>query len=386
VTAGGSSRFGRCAPAATRHVPIDLILPPTNSKFPTARYPQGMTPVETPRIAPDAEAMQQVFQLGMGFIVSAALGSAIQFDIPDHLGDGPRATADLARTTGTDEGALYRLLRALATVGVFEETTPRTFALTSVGHLLRRGAPGGAREMVLWMCDAFHYRVYAEMPEAIRSGHAVGEKVVGMPVFEYLARDRALAERFNNAMTAFSGTVAPAVLDAYDFSGINVLVDIAGGHGMVLASILRKYPQMRGILFDLEHVLSGNRLQEFGVQSRVQTVAGDFFREVPPGGDAYIMKHIIHDWDDEKALVILKNIRAALAQTSQGRVILLETVVLPGNQPDMGKLIDLEMLLLPGGKERTAEEFASLFDRAGFALTRIVATQSPLSVVEARPK
>ena len=345
-----------------------------------------MTPVETPQVAPDTEAMQQVFQLGMGFIVSAALGTAIRFDIPEHLSAGPRTTADLARASGTHEEALYRLLRALSTVGVFEETSPRTFGLTRVGRLLRRGVPGGAREMVLWMCDAFHYRVYAEMPAAIESGQPVGEKVVGMPVFEYLARDPGLSERFNNAMTAFSSTVAPAALEAYDFSGINVLVDIAGGHGMILASILRKYPRMRGILFDLEHVLAGNRLEEFGVKDRVELKAGDFFAAVPRGGDAYIMKHIIHDWDDEKALAILKNIRTSLEGKPDGRVILLETVVLPGNQPDMGKLIDLEMLLLPGGKERTADEFASLFDRAGFALTRIVPTQSPLSVIEARPK
>jgi hypothetical protein len=345
-----------------------------------------MTPIETPQVAPESEAIQQVFQLGMGFIVSAALGTAIQFDIPEHLARGPRTTADLARASGTDEAALYRLLRALATVGVFAETSPRTFALTRVGELLRRGAPGGAREMILWMCDAFHYRVYAEMPAAIQSGQTVGEKVVGMPVFEYFARDTALGERFNNAMTAFSETVAPAALAAYDFSGIKVLVDIAGGHGMILASILRKHPQMRGILFDLQHVLAGNRLEEFGVKDRVQAVAGDFFREVPKGGDAYIMKHIIHDWDDDRALAILKNIHTALEGKPGGRVILLETVLLPGNQPDMGKLIDLEMLLLPGGKERTADEFAALFDRAGFALTRIVPTQSPLSVVEARPK
>jgi O-methyltransferase len=345
-----------------------------------------MSSVQPPQVAPDTEAMQQVFQLGMGFIVSAALGTAIQFDIPRHLADGPRTTADLARVTSTDEGALYRLLRALSTVGVFEETSPRTFALTRVGQLLRPGAPGGAREMVLWMCDAFHYRVYAEMPAAIRSGEAIGEKVVGMPVFEYLARDPALAERFNNAMTAFSATVAPAALEAYDFSGINVLVDIAGGHGMILASILRKYPGMRGILFDLEHVLAGNRLAELGVKDRVEPVAGDFFKAVPKGGDAYVMKHIIHDWDDEKALTILKNIRTALEGKPQGRIILLETVVQPGNQPDMGKLIDLEMLLLPGGKERTADEFAALFDRSGFTLTRVVPTQSPLSVIEARPK
>lgn len=330
--------------------------------------------------------MQHVYQLGMGFIVSAALGTATRLDIPDHLANGPRTTSDLARAANANEDALYRLLRALSTVGVFHEPAPRTFTLTPVGELLRSGAPGGARDMILWMCDPFHYRVYAEMLSAVQTGQTVGEKVVGMPVFEYFTRDTALAERFNNAMTAFSATVAPAALQAYDFSGIDVLVDIAGGHGMILASILREYPRMRGVLFDLEHVLAGNRLEEFGVKDRVALAAGDFFTAVPPGGDAYIMKHIIHDWDDDKSVVILKNIRRALDGKPHGKVILLDTVIQAGNQPDMGTLIDLEMLLLPGGKERTAAEFGALFERAGFELTRIVPTQSPLSVIEARPR
>jgi hypothetical protein len=344
------------------------------------------TQVTEPTAAPDPAAVQQLFQLGMGFIVSAALGAATRLDVPDHLAAGPRTSADLARVTGANEDALYRLLRALSTVGVFSESAPRTFTLTQVGSLLRTGVPGSVRDMVLWMCDEFHYRVYAEMLTAVKTGKNVGEQVVGMPVFDYLASDPALAARFNNAMTAFSASVAPAALQAYDFGGIDVLVDIAGGHGMVLASILREYPRMRGMLFDLEHVLAGNRLQELGMTDRVQLVPGDFFRAVPKGGDAYIMKHIIHDWDDEKSLVILKNIRTALEGKPNGRVILLETVLQPGTQPDLGKLIDLEMLLLPGGKERTAEEFAALFSRAGFELTRIVPTQSPLSVIEARAK
>jgi hypothetical protein len=343
-----------------------------------------MTNVAQTQAPPDMEALQQLFQLGTGFIVSAALGAAVQLDIPDRLADGPRTAADLARAAGAHEDATYRVLRALATVGVFTETAPRTFALTPAGELLRSGAPGGAREMILWMCDAFHYRVYAETLHAVRTGETVGERVTGMPVFEYFANDRELAERFNNAMTAFSANVAPAALEAYDFSGIGTLVDIAGGHGMVLASILRQHPEMRGVLFDLEHVLAGNRLSELGVAHRVDLVAGDFFKAVPEGGDAYIMKHIIHDWDDEKSAVILGNIHAALGGTPGGRVILLETVVAPGNQPDIGKLIDLEMLLLPGGKERTADEFAALFDRAGFELTRVVPTKSALSVIEAR--
>ena len=337
----------------------------------------------SPQAPPNTEAIQHVMQLGTGFIVSAALGVAARLNIPDQLAAGPRTSAELAAATGADADALYRLLRALAMVGVFTETAPRTFALTPAGETLKSDGPG-VREMVLWMCDEFHYRVYAEMFDGVRTGKPVGEQVVGMPVFEYLAKDQALGERFNNAMTSFSASVAPAVLEAYDFTGIGTLVDIAGGHGMLLGSILQRYPSMRGVLFDLEHVLAGNRLAQLGVQDRVQLASGDFFKAVPAGGDAYILKHIIHDWDDEKALTILRNIRTALDGRADGKVLLVESVLAPGDQPDFGKLIDLEMLLLPGGKERSAEEFAALFARAGFALNRVVPTGSPLAVVEAR--
>jgi hypothetical protein len=185
-------------------------------------------------------------------------------------------------------------------------------------------------------------------------------------------------------MTAFSAVVIPAVLETYDFSGIGTLIDIAGGHGLVLTSILQKYPAMRGVLFDLEHVLAGARprIDSLGLSNRCRTESGDFFKAVPAGGDAYIMKHIIHDWDDERALAILGNIRAAM--NPGGRVILLEAIVLPGNQPDFGKIIDLEMLLMPGGRERTEAEFRDLFARVGFTQVRIIPTQSPLSVIEAK--
>jgi hypothetical protein len=327
--------------------------------------------------------MQQILQVGSGFIASAALGVVAQLGIADHLADGPRSAADLATRTGANEDAVYRVLRALAMIGVFDETSPRTFELTPAGALLRSNVPGSVRDLVLWMCDSFHFRVYAQIADSVRTGETVGDKVVGMPVFEYLQRDQALSARFNNAMTNFSAGVAPAVLESYDFSGIDVLVDIAGGHGMLLASILRKYPAMRGILFDVEHVIAGAGMAEaLGVASRCEKVAGDFFTSVPRGGDAYIMKHIIHDWDDERALTILGNIRTAM--NPGGRVILLEAIVLPGNQPDFGKIIDLEMLLMPGGRERTEAEFRDLFARVGFKQVRIIPTQSPLSVIEAK--
>jgi hypothetical protein len=208
-----------------------------------------------------------------------------------------------------------------------------------------------------------------------------------MPVFEYLSREHELSEIFNNAMTNFSAAIAPAVVKAYDFSGIRTLVDIAGGHGETLVSILKQYPAMQGILFDLDHVIAGAvpRLEALGLKDRVRTVSGDFFKEVPKG-DAYVMQHIIHDWDDERATVILKNIHRALSGTPNGRVIVLDAVLQPGNEPDLGKLIDLEMLMMPGGRERSAEEFKALFAGAGFEVTRIIPTESPVGIVEAVPR
>ncbi len=337
--------------------------------------------MSTTPTAPDPA--QLIFKLGTGYIASAALQVATRLTIADRLAGGPRTAASLASDTGMNEDALYRVLRVLASVGVFEETAPRTFALTPAASLLRSDQPG-LYPMALWLTEPLHFRVYADMMHSVETGQPAADKVVGKPVFEHLAGDQELSAIFNNAMTAFSAQVAPAALKAYDFSGIDVLVDVAGGHGELLMAVLKANPGMRGILFDLEHVLAGAkpRIAAAGLDDRVETASGDFFKAVP-AGDAYIMKHIIHDWDDARAVTILKNIRAAMTK-ADGRVILLETVIQPGNQPDLGKFIDLEMLMLPGGRERTAEEFAALFARAGFTLSRVVPTESPLCVVEAR--
>jgi hypothetical protein len=335
---------------------------------------------------PDPAVVQHLFQLISGYMVSAALGAVMRLGVPDQLAGGARSTADLARTVGASEDALFRAMRALAMVGIFAETAPRTFVLTPVGQLLRRDVPFSAHDMALFLADDFHFRVYAEMLQAIQTGQPVGEKVFGMPVFEYFRQHPDLSARFNNAMTNFSASVAPAALAVYDFGGIGVLVDVAGGHGMILGSILQRYPSMRGILFDVDHVIAGAgpTLDALGVRNRVQTVVGDFFAGVPAGGDAYIMKHIIHDWDDERSGVILRHIRTALEGKPDGRLILLESVVKPGNEPDLSKLTDLEMLLLPGGRERTEAEFAALCSANGFELTRVVPTESPLAVIEAK--
>ena len=330
-------------------------------------------------------ASQLLMQIGTGHFVASALQVVVRLAIPARIADAALTVAELATATGVQEDALYRVLRALASVGLFDEASPRRFKLTEAGQALRPDVPGNRHDMALWVTSPVHFRVYAEMMHSVRTGQPAAEKVTGVPVFEYFPRDPELSEIFNNAMTTFSKQVIPAALEAYDFSGIDLLVDVAGGHGAVLTAVLQRYPKMRGVLFDLDHVIAGARprIAAAGLSDRLETEAGNFFMKVTPGADAYIMKHIIHDWDDDRALRILENIRTAMG-TKPGRVILLESVIPPGNTPDFGKIIDLEMLLMPGGKERTADEFEKLFADAGFELTKIVPTQSPLSVVEAR--
>jgi O-methyltransferase len=330
---------------------------------------------------------QHVLQLATGYVVSTALQLAVQVGLADHLADGPRTIKELAAATGTNEDALYRVLRLLASVGIFDEVELKRFALTPGAEILRKDAPRSMHDVILFIADPLHLRVYGDAIESLRTGKPAVETTLGMPVFEYIKQHPDYSAVFNNAMTTFSAAIVPAVLEAYDFSDIDLLVDVAGGHGQVLTSILRKYPKMRGILMDLDHVIAGAQpnIDAAGVAARCQTVAGDFFQAVPPGGDAYVMKHIIHDWDDDRAAQILRSIYTALGSKA-GKVILLEGVLAPGNEPSFGKLMDLEMLLLPGGRERSAEEFRALFDRAGFELVRIVATKSPVCVIEAQKR
>ncbi len=328
--------------------------------------------------------MQQVMQIASGYIASAALYVAVALKVADHLSDGREAVSDLAHATGTNEDALYRVLRLLASLGVFEEVGSRRFRLTPASELLRKDVPGSMRGMALFLPDPLHFRVYANLLDSVRTGHPAAEATLGMPIFDYFAKHPEYSEVFNDAMTALSAPVAGAAVEAYDFNQYGLVVDVAGGHGEVLMSILKACPDVRGILADVSHVVEGARprIAKAGLSRRCEAVECDFFKAVPEGGDAYIMKHIIHDWDDARASTILKNIGTAMGK-KRGAVVLLESVIPSGPEPDLGKLIDIEMLLWPGGRERTAEEFRVLFDHCGFELTKIVPTKSPLSVIEA---
>jgi hypothetical protein len=343
------------------------------------------TVTDHPAVPPEAAAAQLVFQFATGHIMASALRSALVFGIPERLTSGPRDIASLAKDAGANEDALYRVLRVLAAFGVFAEPSPRVFEMNLASRMLLKDTPGSLAGLVRWICDAMPMRAHAEMEYSVRTGQPAAEQVYGMPVFEYFSKNPVISEIFNQGMTSFSAAIIPAVLDAYDFAGIGTLVDIAGGHGAVLTAILKKYPAMSGVLFDLDHVIAGARanIEAQGLSGRCRAESGDFFKDVP-AADAYVMKHIIHDWDDERAVKILQNARRRLTDPATGRILLLEAVIQSGPGPDLGKVIDLEMLVMPGGKERTADEFASLFAAAGLRLSRIVPTASPLSVIEAR--
>jgi hypothetical protein len=341
-----------------------------------------VTEVSSSPAQPAADPVQHLFRLMTGHIISGALQAVSRLDIAGRLAAGPQTTAALARDCDVNEDSLYRVLRALGSAGVFEEVSPRTFRLTPAGEAL--GNPA-MRAMALWITSPVNMRVHADLMHSVKTGSPAVEKVFGVGAFEFFEKNPDVSAIFNDAMTGISAIVVPAVLEAYDFSGIRVLVDVAGGHGGILTAVLQAHPSMRGVLFDLEHVIAGarERIASLGLSDRCVTVAGDFFKAVPAGGDAYIMKNIIHDWDDDRAAQILRNIGAVLP--AGGRVLLVESVIPPGAEPSPGKVMDLEMLAMAGGRERTEDEFRALFDRAGFDLTRIVPTKSPLSVIEAKP-
>jgi len=322
-------------------------------------------------------------QILSGALASQAVYVAAKLGVADLLADGPKPVQELARSCEADASSLYRVLRALASMGVFIENENQVFALTPIAEKLLSKTEGSLRDLAIFMGEDWHWEVWGQTLYSVKTGKSAWAKLHGDDVFAYFARKKEPARVFDNAMTSLTTLAIKAVVEAYDFAGINTLVDIAGGHGRLLTSILETGPSMRGVLFDLPHVIEGarERLKDSKTKERVEFASGDFFVRVPSGADAYIMKHIIHDWDDERALKILRNIREAMAPG--GRVLVVESVVQERNVPDLGKLFDIEMLVSPGGKERTAVEYQELFARAGLRLTRIVPTQSAYSVIEA---
>lgn len=335
----------------------------------------------TEQLPPPIRLMQYI----TGHWVAAAVYSAARLGLADQLKTGPKTSDEVAAAVGAHESSVYRVMRALASLGVFREVEPRRFALTDLGDLLRADHPQSMRPMALFQGALPHWQGWGHFLHSVKTGEPAFEKIHGMGFFEYCKTDREFSENFNGAMTAMSAAAATAVTDAYDFSSIRTLADVGGGHGYLLARILERNPSLHGIVFDLPHVVAGAGavLKEAGVADRCQTVGGSFF-ETAPAADAYISKNIIHDWDDEHSITILKNMRKAMRMP--GKVLLVEIVVTADNRNATAVLIDLEMLhATHGGRERTEAEYASLFRAAGFRLNRVVETKSIFSVLEAVP-
>jgi len=333
----------------------------------------------------NVESPHQLDLMITGYWVSQAIYAAAKFEIADHLKDGPKSVEALAAASSTDADSLYRLLRALASVGVFAEVEARQFSLTPLAEPLRSDVPGSKRALALMSGDE-QFKAWAEIDYSIQTGKTAFDKVFGKPVFEYLGENPDKAHIFDEAMVGIHGRESDVILNAYDFSDVGVLADIGGGNGSQLSCILQQQSGLKGLLFDLPHVVERAQvhIDAAGLSERCELVGGSFFESVPAGADIYMMRHIIHDWDDEKSLSILRNCHRAMAPDA--KLLIMDSVIPPGNEPFGGKLLDLVMLLIPGGKERTEEEFRSLLAEAGFELARVIPTSTDVSIVEAKKK
>lgn len=332
------------------------------------------------RSAPPPAVMMELI---LNAWVAQAIASAADLGVADALADGPLSGEQLAGRVGADADALGRLLRALIGVGVFRQRSDGRYALTPLAETLRTDAPVSMAGMARWVGSPQHREHWSHLTDAIRTGNAVVPELRGKPAFEYLTEEAELGGIFNSAMTNVSEFANVPLTAAYDFNAFDTIVDVGGGHGRLLAAILETAPKARGVLFDLPEVVAGapELLRKYGVDDRVRIEEGSFFDFAPKGGDAYVLKNVIHDWPEDDAVRILKNVRSA---ARAGTRLLLCEFVIPEHDRDFhGKWVDIEMLVVAGARERTADEYRRLFGKAGFRLNRVVETVSPLSILEA---
>jgi predicted O-methyltransferase YrrM len=321
------------------------------------------------------------YQLVNGAHVTQIVYIAAKLRIADLLADGPCTAEELAAATGAHSGALYRVLRTLASLGIFSEIAPRCFDLTPLAELLRDDHPASMRAFTIFRGEE-DYRAWADTLHSVMTGAPAFEHVYGMSHFAYLAAHPEAGATFNRTMIEGSRQATAAVVVAYDFSVARTLVDVGGGQGALITAILRAYPALRGILFDQPHMVAGARsaLEGAGVADRCECAGGDFFASVPSGADLYVLRRILHDWDDERAVTILRS--CVQAMTPSGKVLVVEHVLGSGSEPSRALFLDLQMLVLERGRERTEAEFHALFTAAGLALTRIVPLSTGQSIVE----
>lgn len=335
---------------------------------------------------PEATPRDFMLQAVGGLLLLRALGIVAELRIADLVADGPRTMAELARATGAHEASLYRVLRMLGGHGVFAEDGQGRIALTPRADILRTDHPDSLRESFCLAWQDLQWATAAQLPDAVMRGDVAFERAFGQGFFDYLASHPEANAVFNRRMAAVSREENPSIADAYPFGDFARIVDIGGGRGGLLAAIMERHPDVNTVLFEQAGVLEDPEdLAAAGLLGRVELIAGDFFDAVPPGADLYVMKRVLHDWEDARATQILANCRAAMRPGA--RIAVIDAVMKPGNAPDPNKHLDLMIMALTPGKERTAAEFESLFAGAGLRMTRIVAPAAPalLSIVEGEP-
>jgi hypothetical protein len=328
---------------------------------------------------------QQVRQMVNGYQVSQALHVAAVLGISDLLASGPRDVADLAEATSTHAPTLARLLRALESIGVYASDDEGRYTSTELGDQLRRDVQGSIGGWAAFVGRPPSWHAWAYLLDSVRTGENAFVTLHGTSVWDYRQQHPEEQAIFDAAMTSMSGVVAGAVVEAYDFSRFETVADIGGGAGMLLASVLERYPGVRGVLFDQPDVVAGSRplLEEAGVTDRCEIVGGSFFDSVPSGAGAYLLKAILHDWPDPECRKILRAIREVVP--ADGAVLVVEQVLGQGPEPARTAFSDLNMLVNPGGRERTLDEYAALFESAGLTLTGATDTGTAVFVIEAKP-
>ncbi len=330
-----------------------------------------------------------MLRLTSGLLVASAIYAVVKLGVPDLIGDEAKTALELAEATGTHEPSLYRFLSTLVSIDLLTRDANDQFALTPVGATLRKDVPGSLRAWALSQLDKEHFRAWGDLLHTLKTGETAFKHQYGMDVWQYRAQHLEQSQLFDESMANLIGVFNQALLESYDFSSVQTLVDIGGGNGSLLINILKHHPQVKGILFDSPHVAEGAvaHITEAELSDRCTSIGGDFFVSVPSGGDMYLLSRVVHDWDDEQSVAILKNCRRVM---SPDHKLLLVERVIPAqidSAPKSQSILksDLNMMVMVGGQERSEAQFAKLLDASGFHLTRVIATRSVMSVIEAVP-
>ena len=328
------------------------------------------------------EPTQVMMQLITGYWISQAVGVAAHLGIADALSAGPRTSDELGQSLGAHPNSVYRLMRLLSSIGVFGQQGDDRFTLNALGETLLSEGPGSVRSFAITETAPGHWLPWGRLIDSVRTGEPMARETLGMELFDWYGKNPEEAGFFTAAMGNLSALAAGELVRVYDFSNVKKVIDVGGAHGIMLEAVLLANPTAHGVLYELPHVIAtaGEKLDP-RITGRCELVSGDFFKSVPDGGEVHLLKQIIHDWDEERAALVLANCREALSPG--GKLLLVEMVVPRDNEPSFAQAMDLNMLAILGGRERTEEEYRKLLEASGFRLERVIPTHSPFSVIEA---